>query len=209
MARIKPFEEHAVQYEDWFERNKFAYDSELQAVRSQLPENRHGVEIGVGSGRFAAPLGIKIGVEPAGKMREIARSRGIGVIGGIAEALPFGDLQFDFVLMVTAICFVDDLEIAFKEAYRVIRPNGSLIIGFIDRKSLLGKSYLKHKNENVFYRMATFYSVDEVVCYLKRVGFGDFRFSQTIFQPLTGLSDIELTKEGYGEGSFVVVSAIK
>ena len=209
MARTRPFEEHPNQYEDWFERNELVYASELQAVRSQLPEKGKGVEIGVGSGRFAAPLGIGIGVEPARKMMEIARDRGIEVIGGVAEALPFSDALFDFGLMVTSICFLDDVEVGLKEVSRVIRPNGSLVIGFIDRDSPLGKVYVNHRNESVFYKIATFYSVDEVVYYLKKAGFGDFRFSQTVFHDLKEIKDIEPAREGYGDGSFVVIRAIR
>ena len=77
MAKTKPFDEYTSQYEDWFERNKFAFESELRAIREQLPKSNNGIEIGVGSGRFAIPLGIKIGVEPSRKMREIAQKRGI------------------------------------------------------------------------------------------------------------------------------------
>jgi len=209
MARTKPFEEFPFQYEHWFERNKFAYTSELQAIRMQLPEKGEGVEIGVGSGRFAAPLGIEIGVEPARTMSQIARNRGVQVIRGVAEALPFRDSQFDSVLMVTTICFLDDVELALKEASRVIRPNGSFVIGFIDRDSPLGRVYVNHRNESVFYKIARFYSVDEVVYHLKRAGFSDFGFSQTIFHNLKEIKDIEPVKEGYGEGSFVVIRAIK
>ena len=209
MARNEPFEEHPLQYDDWFERNKFAYESELQAIRSQLPERGEGMEIGVGSGRFAAPLGIKIGVEPSSKMREMARNRGIEVIDGIAEALPFDDYQFDFVLLVTTICFLDDVEVALKEAHRVIKRNGSLIVGFIDKNSPIGKLYLKYKNESVFYKIARFYSVDEVFYYLKKAGFNNFCFTQTIFHNLTEIRDIEPVKKGYGEASFVVIRAIK
>jgi ubiquinone/menaquinone biosynthesis C-methylase UbiE len=209
MARTKPFEEHPLQYEAWFERNRFAYESELQAVKGQLPETGKGLEIGIGSGRFAEPLGIKIGVEPAAEMREIAQTRGIEAIDGVAEALPFADLQFDFALMVTTICFLDDVEAALKEAYRVIKANGPLIIGFVDKNSPLGKSYLKHKNESVFYKTAVFYSVDEVVCHLTEAGFSDFSFAQTIFHPLKEIRGIEPIKSGYGEGSFVVIRARK
>jgi SAM-dependent methyltransferase len=209
MARTKPFEEYPFQYEDWFERNKFAYASELQAVRRQLPEKGDAVEIGVGSGRFAAPLGIAIGVEPARTISQIARNRGVQVIGGVAEALPFRDSQFDSVLMVTTICFLDDVDLALKEVSRVIRPNGSLVIAFIDRDSPLGKVYVNHRNESVFYKIATFYSVDEVVYHLKRAGFSDFRFSQTVFHDLREIKEIEPPRDGYGEGSFVVIRAIK
>ena len=209
MAKIKPFEEYTIRYEDWFERNKFVYRSELQAIRIQLPEKGEGVEIGVGTGRFAVPLGIKHGVEPSAKMREIAKQGGIDVIDGEAEKLPFEDSRFDYLLMVTTICFLDDILGSLKEAYRVIRPGGSIIIGFVDSSSPLGKQYLRHKNESVFYKIATFYSSDEVASFLERAGFTDLQFCQTIFHGLTGIRDLEPVKEGCGEGSFVVVKAKK
>jgi len=76
MQKVEPFEKYTKEYEEWFERNKLPYLSELQAIKSQLPENGYGLEIGVGSGRFAAPLGIKLGVEPSKKMGEKLQNRG-------------------------------------------------------------------------------------------------------------------------------------
>ncbi len=209
MAKIEPFEKYPYQYEDWFERNKFVYESELRAISKQLPESKKGIEIGVGSGRFAAPLGIKIGVEPSNEMGKLAQKRGIEVINGMAESLPFDDSQFDFALMTTTICFVDDMVASFQEAYRVLKPGGFLIIGFIEKESPIGRLYQKHKGESMFYGIATFYTVDEVVSNLKKVGFKNFNFTQTIFHNLAEIRDIEPIKEGYGEGSFVVVRAIK
>jgi len=78
------------------------------------------------------PLGIKLGIEASSQMRKIANKRGVEVIDGVAEELPFIDEQFDFALMVTTICFLDDIETAFKEAYRILKPDGKFIIGFID-----------------------------------------------------------------------------
>ena len=132
MGKVEPFEKYPQKYEDWFERNKFAYESELQAIREQLPEGGKGIEIDVGSGRFAAPLGIRLGVEPSKKMREIAKQREIDAIDGVAENLPFDDAQFDFALMVTTVCFLDDVETAFRETYGVLKPGGCFVIGFID-----------------------------------------------------------------------------
>jgi ubiquinone/menaquinone biosynthesis C-methylase UbiE len=208
MAKIEPFEKYEEQFEDWYERNKLTYESELKAIKEQLPKSNNGIEIGVGTGRFAAPLGIKVGVEPSGKMSAIAQQRGIKVVGGVAEALPFDDSQFDFALMVTTICFLDNIEIAFKEVYRVLKPNGCLVIGFIDKDSPIGKLYNQHKEDNVFYKIATFYSIKEVISCLKRAGFKDFNFIQTIFHEIAEIKDVEPIKDGYGEGSFVVIKAM-
>ena len=209
MDRIEPFEKYSKKYEDWFEKNKFVYGSEIQAIKELFPKVKKSIEIGVGSGKFAVPLGIKTGVDPSPRMRNIAQQRGIKVIDAIAEELPFKDSQFELVLMVTTICFVDDLNLTFREAYRVLKLGGYLIIGFVDKDSSLGKLYQQHKEKSLFYKIATFYSTKEVVYNLSRVGFKEFNFKQTIFHSLNEIKNVELVKEGYGEGSFVVIRARK
>jgi len=102
------FNHSALEYDDWFVRNEMAYRSELAAVKAFLPLSSRGLEIGVGTGRFAAPLGIEVGVEPARAMAAIARNRGIKVLEAYAEELPFKNESFDFVLMVTVLCFLAD-----------------------------------------------------------------------------------------------------
>ena len=57
-------------------------------------------------------------------MGKIANKKGVNVIEGVAESLPFTDSQFDFVLMVTTICFLEDIETAFNEANRVLKSGG-------------------------------------------------------------------------------------
>ncbi len=209
MARIGPFDHHSNQYEDWFHKNECAYLSELIAVKKMLPLNKKGIEIGVGSGRFAEPLNIKMGIEPSQKMIELAIQRGIRVIKGVAEELSVKDEQFDFALMVTTICFLDDSEKACREIYRILKPSGCIIVGFVNKHSTLGKYYQAHKNESVFYCEANFFSVEEVVGYLKQVGFHDFSFVQTIYQPLKKIKQIQQVKKGYGEGSFIVIRGKK
>jgi ubiquinone/menaquinone biosynthesis C-methylase UbiE len=149
MTKTNPFESYAQKYDEWFDKNRFIYESELQAVKELLPKNKNGVEVGVGTGRFAGPLTIKLGVDSSKEMGKIAKNRGIKVIEGVAESLPLYDLEFEFVLMVTTICFLDNIEKAFNEIYRVLKSNGSVIIGFIDAESPLGKFYEEHKTKQI------------------------------------------------------------
>ena len=74
MAKTGAFDSQVDRYEGWFEKNSLAYESQVEAVRSVLPSG-NGVEIGVGTGRFAVPLGIKLGVDPSEAMREVARKK--------------------------------------------------------------------------------------------------------------------------------------
>jgi SAM-dependent methyltransferase len=205
--RVAPFVHHHQRYENWFERHGAAYLSELVAVRALLPWTGRGLEIGVGSARFAAPLGVEFGIDPALEMLEYARARGVRVACAVAEALPFANAAFDYALVVTTICFVEDAAAMLAEARRVLKPGGALMIGFIDRASALGREYEAHRAENVFYRDARFYTGDEVERLLGAAGFGPPVWAQTLFSPLAQMREIEPLRAGRGEGSFVVVKS--
>ncbi len=209
MARIGPFEKYTEKYEKWFEENKCVYKSEVSAIREILPDFKNGIEIGVGSGRFAKPLGIKNGIDPSSKMREIAESRGIKTFDGAAEDLPFKDNVYDTVLMVTTLCFLDDVDTAFREIHRVLKPGGFFVNGFVNSESKVGKIYQKYRNKSVFYRVANFFSVKETLFYLKKAGFKNFIFVQTIFNTLDKIKKEEPIRNGYSEGSFVVIRSQK
>ncbi len=209
MPGVESFDRNVSEYEQWFVEHPYAYVSEIRAVRELLPEKGNGVEIGVGTGRFAAPLGIRRGVEPSRAMAELARRKGIEVVAAVAERLPYKDGEIDFALMVTTVCFLDDINLAFNEVKRVLRPGGSFIIGFVDRESPLGREYGKRRDKSLFYKHATFYSVGEIMERLVQAGFSGFSFRQTLFTPLEDMTDVDSVKEGHGEGSFVAVKGIK
>ena len=206
MATTAAFDDNSAAYDTWFEENRPLYQAELEAVKGFIPSEGTGVEIGVGTGRFSVPLGIAMGVEPSPRMAELARQRGVEVLEGVAEALPFADGAFDFALMVTVVCFLENVTEAFREVRRILKPQGVLIIGFIDRDSELGRRYSQRKKQSRFYREATFYSVAELEMRLTRAGFAGFNFRQTLFP---GQAAVQPVEEGYGKGSFVVVRAIK
>jgi len=206
MPRIDPFEKLSDRYDEWFERNADIYHAELEAIRQVIPfPEAKGLEIGVGSGKFALPLGIKIGVEPSKKMAEKAERQGIQVYSNPAENLPFSDDEFDFALMVTTICFVDDIIKSFSEAYRVLKPGGCIIVGFVDKESELGRRYFEKRSSNEFYKEATFYSSTEVLKFLKEVGFQIMKIKQTLIpgEPQGTILD------GFGKGAFIVIQSKK
>jgi SAM-dependent methyltransferase len=207
MPRVAPFETYHQRYEAWFEEHEAAYVSELLALRPYVPLQGQGLEIGVGSGRFAAPLGVQVGLDPSAEMLARAQARGIRVVQCMAEALPFADDSFDHALVVTTICFVDSPERMLAQARRVLKPDSPLVIGFIDRESALGQEYLAHQAESVFYREATFYSAAEVGSLLVACGWSIRAWAQTLVTPLGTLRDIEPLRPGTGAGAFVVVQA--
>lgn len=209
MPKVAPFEEHTNRYEAWFETHEDAYQSELDALRRLVPSTGYGVEIGVGSARFAAPLGMQVGVDPSEKMLGHARKRGIEVVKGVAESLPFKDETFRTALIVTTICFVDDVHQTLTEAERILEPDGALVIGYIDKDSPLGQRYQETKKENPFYREADFISTEELVDALEATGFTDFEFVQTIYHWLSDIEGAEPVEEGYGDGSFVGIKATR
>jgi ubiquinone/menaquinone biosynthesis C-methylase UbiE len=209
MNQNNVFEKYAEEYDEWFDVHTWVYRSEVQAVKMVLPQGGKGVEIGVGTGRFSIPFGITVGVEPSREMSEIARSRGITVYDSKAEHMPIDDNAFDFALMVTTICFLEDPLQALREIRRILRPAGKIIIGMLDKDSPLGKLYETKKNDSKFYRYAKFYTVKQVLKWLNVSGYTHIKTLQTIFHNPETIITIEPIREGYGEGLFVVVSADK
>jgi SAM-dependent methyltransferase len=206
-AGVEPFVRHHRRYDEWFARHEAAYLSELLAVRALLPWRGRGLEIGVGTARFAAPLGVEFGIDPAAEMLGYARSRGVRVAAATAEALPFAADTFDYALVVTTICFVADAAAMLREAARVLRPDGTLVIGLIDRESPLGQDYLSHQADSVFYRAAKFFSAAEVARLLAQTGFGRTTWLQTLTSPIAGMREVEPAAEGTGRGAFLAVRA--
>jgi SAM-dependent methyltransferase len=209
MARTAPFERHHKRYDRWFERHRAAYHSELLALRTLVPTRGFGLEVGVGSGRFAAPLGISTGIDPAGAVLRYAVHRGVRVARAVAEALPFRSGLFDYALIVTTICFVDDAVEMLAEIHRVLRAEGVLCVGFVDRDTALGRIYLSQHTDNVFYRDAVFYAAADVDALVREAGFRDLHWAQTLLGPVDTMTEVEPVRDGHGTGGFVVVRATR
>jgi len=209
MAKIKSFDKYYHDYERWFDKNPNAYKSELKAVGHFIDPTLKALEIGMGSGRFAEPLGIEEGIEPSYEMRKLAHEKGLKAEFGTAEQLPIEDETYDLALMVTTICFVDNPTQAIAEMYRILKPGGIAVIGFVDKDSPVGQVYQKHKEDSRFYQEANFFSASDIENLFQEQGFVDIQFVQTLFGKLDEVQQVQDFKPGYGEGSFVVARGEK
>jgi ubiquinone/menaquinone biosynthesis C-methylase UbiE len=95
------------------------------------------LEIAVGTGRNLAyyPTGVRLtGVELSDKMLERARVRArrlgrqIELRQGDAQSLDFADESFDTVVDTCGLCTIPDDVAAIREARRVLRPGGKLLL---------------------------------------------------------------------------------
>jgi len=197
------FDQYWKRYDAWYDKHRFAYLSELEAIRKVLPKKGKGLEIGAGTGRFAAPLGIKFGIDPSKNMIKLASQRGIDMRLGIGESLPVTEAAFDYVAIIITLCFVKDPLKVLKESRRVLKKDGKIIIGIIDKNSFLGEFYQEKKS--IFYKEANFFSVKEVVNLLKTTGFNKFSYYQAIFELPEGMNSVDKPLRGFGKGGFVVI----
>lgn len=207
MEEINPavFDSNAVDYDNWFDRHPGIFQNECKALKKAIPDGI-GIEIGVGTGRFAELLKIPVGVEPAHAMAQMAIARGITVINAKGEELPFHSLSFDYAIMITTDCFLDNIVKAFAEAHRIIKKNGFFVVAMIDKDSELGKQYEAKKTISIWYKDAHFHSVHEITDQLQEAGFTSFEYWQTLFTNKEELTD---TLPGFGKGGFVVIRSQK
>jgi demethylmenaquinone methyltransferase/2-methoxy-6-polyprenyl-1,4-benzoquinol methylase len=103
--------------------------------RAGLSAGAEVLDVGIGTGLVArealaliGPQGRLAGVDPSpGMMGEVALP-GIELLRGRAEALPRPDASSDFISMGYALRHIEDVNAAFAEFFRVLRPGGRLLI---------------------------------------------------------------------------------
>lgn len=198
---------NAEEYDSWYDRHPFAYESELAAVRALMPGGGKGLEVGVGTGRFASRLGIAVGLEPSGAMAAIARRRGVDVRIGTAERMPFDGAAFDFALAVAALNFLKDIPAGLREIGRVLRPGGSLLVGMIDFEPAVGRAYERRISDTGSFSGYSKLTVAETARLLGETGFAGFDCRQTVFRLPEEMTAPDEVRPGHGQGLFVVIRA--
>ena len=114
-------------------------DLEIEIATPYARESRV-LELGCGTGRILTRLSEvakeAIGVDISEGMAERARARGLDVRIGDLCALPFDDDAFDLVCSFKVLAHIEDVQTAIREAVRVTRPGGHLLLELYNPWSL-------------------------------------------------------------------------
>lgn len=167
------FDARAEEYDRWYADHRKVYRQEVRLLMRYPGAVGAHLEIGVGTGRLAVPLGIRLGIDPSLPMLRMARARGIEAIRGVAEALPFRDGSLGSVLVMTSLCYFEDPRQAFREIFRVLEPGGTVVIGFLGRGGEIPERYRTSGEKGTFLAHATFYTPDEVSGMVEEAGFSE------------------------------------
>ena len=210
---VSPFDDQAEAYDAWFEHEgRSVHDIELEPLRQVLPA-LHGpwLEVGVGSGQFARPLGIPTGIDPSLRMAELAVRRGIAVLLARGENMPFAERSFGTVFLITSLCFVDWPLSVLREVQRVLLPGGRLVLADILGGSPWSDLYeeLARQGDPV-YSHATFRSYGQLIGLIERAGFSIESVRSTLLQGPGEVTRVESPENGFSLGAgFVVIVAGK
>lgn len=128
-----------------FERGRFA-TRERKIYDEYISEGSRILVVACGTGRHLDYLVTKakcevIAVDLSLEMLKIARTkcRPAALFHGVAEALPFADEAFDVIIVSRAFyLFIDKLSFL-REAYRVLKVRGSILMSTISEGTFLTK----------------------------------------------------------------------
>ena len=141
---VSAFEELAARNDAWYDtaHGRLLFALELACLRPLIPRGPGPrLEAGVGSGRFAAALGLEVGLDPPREPLRLTAKRAVAVVQGAGERPSFGDGTFAGVAFVVTLCFADNSAALLCEAERVLARSGRLVVGVVLLDSAWGRRY--------------------------------------------------------------------
>jgi len=230
----KAFDDYAEKYDSWFLKNTIVLESEVALLAYFLKKSGRKLSVGCGSGLFEMLLQrdysivIEEGIEPSAEMAQIARNRGLKVQIGIAESMNYEQNEFDTVIFNGSPSYIKNLKKAFKEAYRVLKSGGHIVVLDVPKESSYALLYNLAKILNTwdnsllqgiipenpypfeFVSEANWRTTQEKIDLLNEVGFKNFKYAQTLTRhPLYSNIEKEEPIEGYYRGDYVAICGQK
>lgn len=205
------FHEKTAEYDQWYEES-LPFQIELQTLRElQTVFSSPRLEVGVGSGRFAAALRTGFGIDPAFSPLKIAAGRGVLPCQAVGEALPVKSGSIKTIFLLFTLCFLESPENVLAECRGALPAGGHIVLGFINAGSSWGRQLLdKKKQGHPFYRHARLRDRDTVLLWLDEAGFSVVECRSALFQEPSALRALENSRAGLlAEAGFWVVVAEK
>jgi len=152
----------------------FQVEKDLTLQVAQPSPGEKGLDLGCGTGVHTLMLarqgllvkGIDISAPMLEKAREKTRGRDIPVefIQGSVYELPFPEESFDLVLGITVFEFLKNPQEAAREALRVLKPGGRMVIGVLGDRSPWTNFYRKLAREgDPVFQHARFFSPQDLL----------------------------------------------
>ncbi|MHC1586571.1 MAG: class I SAM-dependent methyltransferase [Candidatus Hecatellaceae archaeon] len=180
-------------YDEWFhsERGERIFRLEAEALLRMLEDLKPGLllDVGCGTGLFTKFLegrGWKtLGVDYSAGMALKAKGKGVNILLADACRLPFQDEIFNLVLLFTVLEFVGCEGEALREARRVLKPDGRLLVAV---HNLANPWNLYRKARGMLkassaYRFARLYTAGRLVKVLAEAGFRVEKSCSAVFHP--------------------------
>ena len=123
--KVAYYEKTWRKYDKWYDTHKSLYQTEIKALEKAMPSGR-GLEIGVGTGRFASPLSVRFGLDPSFNMLKLAKQD--------RQPLPFPqrpDGQFDEIAKLGPVQLPRGHQAAsrYRSSFHWLGPERSALVG--------------------------------------------------------------------------------
>lgn len=171
------FDTEAKDYDGWFASKLGNFVDQVETeLAFSLFTPKAGMKIldvGCGTGNFSiklAEMGCQVtGIDQSKNMLTQARKKAkeknleIDFLPGDVYNLNFSDEIFDGVFSMAAFEFIKKPQEAYHEMYRVLRKEGTLLIGTINRESQWGELYQSQFfQDTTVFKYADFKTVDDL-----------------------------------------------
>ncbi len=209
-ATLFDFDKVAPVYDDFYQSDWGRKINDLEKLLIGLLLNefttKNVLEIGCGTGNwsnFFAGDGFKVtGIDISERMIDIAKSKNIKnaeFIVADACNLPFEDESVDNIMAFATLEFIKDRNKTIKEMHRVLKKNGLVMIGALNKSS----QWYQDNKKDALYSTANFFDYDSL--YTAMSNFGSPNIQSCVFIEDGKLLDEDPKYQGNREkGGFLV-----
>jgi SAM-dependent methyltransferase len=138
------------------------------------------LEIGCGTGNHVRALVDATGCEgwglepSAGMIQHASSNSKLRLVRGSSQFLPFGESRFDLVFSINVLHYIEDTELYFREAIRLLR-HGGMICTVTDSYEMIERRrpLSQYWPETIPIEMERYHDVTILLGQMSGVGFGD------------------------------------